>query len=79
MGLKQTTMYAILVVIFICAFIIVFLRSWLAEVAWTFAELMPGTRPATELPFEAQVMLMIVIIVAGIAVAAWVHKRVTAR
>jgi len=76
--------YGFLILFIIIAFIIVVWRSWVGggawwEYLWKPGELQPGSRPARALPFEVQVVLMIVIIVAGIAIGAWVHKRVTAK
>jgi len=78
--------YAFLILFIIVALIIVILRSWVGggawwEYLWKPGEVQPGSRPVRVygVPFEIQVLLMIIIIIAGIAIAAWVHKRVTAK
>ena len=73
--------YAFLILFIIVALIIVIWRSWAGGGAWWefLWGIQPGARPALALPFEVQVMLMIVIIVAGIIVAALWHRHVTAR
>jgi len=78
--------YAFLILFIIVALIIVVWRSWVGgglwwEYLWKPGEVQPGSRPVRVygVPFEVQVMLMIVIIAAGIVVAYLVHKRVTAK
>jgi len=78
--------YALLIIFIIVALIIVVWRSWVGgglwwEYLWKPGEVQPGSRPVRVygVPFEVQVVLMIVIIAAGIVVAYLVHKRVTAK
>jgi len=78
--------YGFLIIFIIVALIIVVWRSWVGgglwwEYLWKPGEVQPGSRPVRVygVPFEVQVMLMIVIIAAGIVVAYLVHKRVTAK
>ncbi|MFQ6080506.1 MAG: hypothetical protein ACE5OW_02425 [Candidatus Bathyarchaeia archaeon] len=73
--------YAFLILFIIVAFIIVIWRSWIGGGTWweLLGGIQPGSRPAQALPFEAQVVLMIVVIVAGIIIAALWHRHATAR
>jgi len=78
--------YGFLIIFIIVALIIVVWRSWVGgglwwEYLWKPGEVQPGSRPVRVygVPFEVQVVLMIVIIAAGIVVAYLVHKRVTAK
>lgn len=73
--------YAFLILFIIVAFIVVIWRSWVGGGLWWefLRDWQPGARPARALPFEVQLVLMIVIIVAGITVAALWHRHATAR
>jgi hypothetical protein len=72
--------YAFLILFIIVAFVIVIWRSWVGggawwEYLWKPGEVEPGTRPARALPWEIQVLLMVLIVIAGIIVAALWYKR----
>ncbi|MEM1590160.1 MAG: hypothetical protein QXZ68_04880 [Candidatus Bathyarchaeia archaeon] len=79
---KTRLYYAFIILLVIIAFIVVIWRSWIAggawwEYLWKPGEVEPGTRPARALPWEIQVLLMIIIIVVGIIIAVAWHKHVT--
>jgi hypothetical protein len=82
MASQKTHLYYVFLILFIViAFIIVVWRSWVSgvvwwEYLWKPGEVIPKTRPALSLPWEIQVLLMIVIIIAGIVIAVEWHKHV---
>jgi hypothetical protein len=49
------------------------------EYLWKPGEVEPGTRPARALPWEIQVLLMIIVVIVGIIVAALWYKHTRAK
>jgi hypothetical protein len=76
--MSKGKLYALLVVTFIVAFVLVLLRSALQGLEWTpfLKDYLPKTRPARlYLPIEAQYVLMVVLIVIGIIALVYVDRR----
>jgi hypothetical protein len=68
--------YVYLIILLVIAFIIVLVRSYAIGVEWNPFILIPRTRVAQIfLPQWVQYLLMIIVIVAGIAVAVYLERK----